>query len=81
MKCVAKTVAPFNATSNSIAPGLVKTNMSTQVVYPANVLDGQLIKQWGEPKDIAAAALYLASDAAKFVTGATLDVNGGSYIR
>jgi NAD(P)-dependent dehydrogenase (short-subunit alcohol dehydrogenase family) len=35
----------------------------------------------GQPEDIAGACLYLASDLSSFMTGATLDVNGGAYMR
>ena len=36
-----------------------------------------LFKRWGEPEEIANAVVFLCSDAASFITGATLDVNGG----
>ena len=78
-KALALEVASRGITVNSIAPGFIKTpmtqNLSEEQVtrLQANVPIGRL----GEAKDIAAAAVYLASSEASYVTGATLNVNGG----
>ena len=78
-KALALEVASRGITVNNIAPGFIKTPMTQELSeeqvtrLQANVPIGRL----GEAKDIAAAAVYLASSEASYVTGATLNVNGG----
>lgn len=80
-KSMAIEVASRNITVNSIAPGFIKTAMTD--VLPEeiknNLLDTIPIKKFGEPQDVANAALFLASDEASYITGQTLHVNGGMY--
>lgn len=65
--------------SNVIRPGLINTEAFED--HPAEFFESQLplipLGRWGEPEDIAHAALYLSSEEAKFVTGAVLAVDGG----
>ena len=64
---------------NAIAPGLVKTDMA-RALWEANeelLAKRMPLGRLGEPEDIAQAALFLASDAASWITGATLVVDGG----
>jgi meso-butanediol dehydrogenase/(S,S)-butanediol dehydrogenase/diacetyl reductase len=61
---------------NAIAPGPIETPL-IRPIKPAPGTPGSEIA-WGEPADVAAAVAYLASDAAKFVNGAILYVDGGS---
>lgn len=78
-KSVAREVANRGITANCIAPGFIKTAM-TDVLNDKQVAEiSQHIpaQRFGSPDDIAAAALYLASPAAGYVTGQTLHVNGG----
>jgi len=68
---------------NCIAPGGVSTpivygGMANKDSVEAMLLNAQPLQQVGQPEDIAEAALFLASDAAKFVTGHTLVVDGGA---
>ena len=78
-KSLAQEMAPRNVTVNCIAPGFIVTAMTDALTEDqknkmlANIPVGYL----GESKDIAAAAVYLASDEARYVTGQTLHVNGG----
>lgn len=77
-KTLARDLAPFGITVNSIAPGQIETDMGR--VPPERMEEMcRLIPlgRVGVPDDIAYAALYLASEEAGYVTGATLDVNGG----
>jgi NAD(P)-dependent dehydrogenase (short-subunit alcohol dehydrogenase family) len=66
---------------NAIAPGFIKTNMTKDVLndpgFKAMVETNTPLGYAGEVDDIAAAALYLASDEAKYVTGTVLYVDGG----
>ena len=65
---------------NAIAPGFIATEM-TKVSQTGAVNEGILkrtpLGRWGRPADIAGAAMFLASDAAAFVTGETITVDGG----
>lgn len=68
---------------NAIAPGLVKTDMAKALWQPNEGALGERtpLGRLGEPQDIANAALFLASDAASWITGQTLVVDGGATIR
>jgi NAD(P)-dependent dehydrogenase (short-subunit alcohol dehydrogenase family) len=80
-KAVAKQLGAYDVTVNAIAPGAIQTAMTDVLQYPPEVKQGIALKRYGEVSDIAAAALYLASDDARYVTGATIDVNGGMAMR
>lgn len=79
MKSVGAEYARRNVTANCIAPGFIATPMTDVLnekqreTVLAKVPAGRL----GTPEDIAAAAVYLASNEAAYVTGQTLHVNGG----
>jgi len=80
-KSIAAEVASRGITANCIAPGFIKTPMTD--VLPEE-LKAQYLAQipagrFGEPSDIANAALFLASDVASYITGQTIHVNGGLY--
>lgn len=67
---------------NAVAPGMVETEMARQLPQELRqkALDESLLGQLAEPEDIAQAALYLASAAAKHVTGQVLVVDGGQWL-
>jgi 3-oxoacyl-[acyl-carrier protein] reductase len=78
-KSVAREVASRGITANCIAPGFIKTPMTDalnekQVAVIKEAIPAQA---FGSPADIASAAVYLASEEARYVTGQTLHVNGG----
>jgi len=78
-KSLAREVANRGITANSIAPGFIQTAM-TEVLndkQKAEISQHIPAQRFGTPEDIAAAALYLASPEAGYVTGQTLHVNGG----
>ena len=78
-KSVAAEVASRGITANCIAPGFVKTPMTD--VLPEEVKQKMFASipmgQLGEPEDIAHAVVFLASDEARYITGHTINVNGG----
>lgn len=81
-KSVAKEVVPFGVLVNCIAPGFIQTPMTAPI--PADIKKqieaATPIGRFGEPRDIALAALYLASDDANFMVGQVLSPNGGYVI-
>ncbi|WP_328752202.1 SDR family oxidoreductase [Streptomyces sp. NBC_00285] len=68
---------------NSVSPGLVRTEMARFVWEPGEeeVAAGLPLGRIGEPEDIARAVVWLASDAAEWITGADLLVDGGTRVR
>ncbi|WKT01076.1 3-oxoacyl-ACP reductase FabG [Gallibacterium salpingitidis] len=81
-KALAKEVASRGVTVNVVAPGFIATDMTDALTEEqkaatlAQVPAGRL----GDPKDIAKAVAFLASDDASYITGETLHVNGGMYM-
>ena len=78
-KSMAREVASRNITINCIAPGFIKTAMTDALNEKQVEQIAQHIPSgtFGLPDDIAAAAVYLASSEARYITGQTLHVNGG----
>jgi NAD(P)-dependent dehydrogenase (short-subunit alcohol dehydrogenase family) len=77
-KTLARDLAPYHVTVNAICPGQIETDMGRLTGEARKrVLEQIPLQRLGTPQDIANAALFLASDAANYITGATIDVNGG----
>ncbi len=78
-KSIAEEVASRGITVNCLAPGFIATAMTEKLneAQKKVILDGVPAGRMGEPAEIAAAALFLASLEASYITGATLHVNGG----
>jgi glucose 1-dehydrogenase len=81
MRSIAQELAPHRIRVNSIAPGAIRTPINTSAWNTTAAYQDLMTlvpyKRIGEPEDIAQAAVWLASDAADYVTGATLFVDGG----
>jgi NAD(P)-dependent dehydrogenase (short-subunit alcohol dehydrogenase family) len=83
-KSAAREGGPLGITANVIAPGLIESAMMRKVVAPGEedaATANSLVRRVGRPEEIAAAVVYLASPAAAFVTGMTIDINGGALMR
>jgi 3-oxoacyl-[acyl-carrier protein] reductase len=81
-RALARELGSRGITVNCIAPGFIDTDM-TRALSPEQTaaLQQQIpLARFGEPADIAAAVAFLASDAAGYITGVTLHVNGGMYM-
>lgn len=78
-KSLAQEVASRNVTVNCVAPGFIATAMTDALndQQKERILQTVPAGKLGDPVDVAAAVSYLASDAARYVTGQTLHVNGG----
>ena len=81
-KSLACEVASRNITVNAIAPGFIDTDMTRAIPEERrqNLFNMIPMRRPGQPKDIANAVLFLASDAADYITGTTLHVNGGMHM-
>jgi len=78
-KSLAKEVASRGILVNAVAPGFIATKMTDKLndAQKENILTQIPLKRMGEPKDIANAVAFLASDRASYITGHTLVVDGG----
>jgi len=77
-RTLAKELATRNITANAVAPGFVVTEMTAKLGDTLQEVEKQIpLGRLGQPQDVADAVLYLASDAAGFVTGLILTVDGG----
>ena len=80
-RTLAAELGPSGIRVNAIAPGLVQTRFASALIQNDELVkhftERAALRRYAEPDEIAPAALYLASDAASFVTGHTLVVDGG----
>lgn len=85
MRSLAVEYGPHGITSNAIAPGMFATQTNAALAespdMQAFARSRVPLQRWGRPAEIAGAALFLASDAASFVNGHVLTVDGGMSIR
>lgn len=81
-KALAKEVGPSNIQVNAIAPGVIDTKMNSNLSDDdkAALCDDTPLCRMGTPKDVANVMLFLASDAADFITGQVISTNGGFVI-
>ncbi|MCG3147551.1 MAG: 3-oxoacyl-[acyl-carrier-protein] reductase FabG [Verrucomicrobiae bacterium] len=77
-KALAKEVAKRGVTVNVLAPGFIETEM-TGAIPREQVLPMIPAGRFGQPDEVAAAAVFLCSESAAYITGAVLNVNGGTY--
>lgn len=84
-RTVARAYAAQGVLAYVIAPGVVRTRLSEQFAETQGgeqrITETLAMKEWVPPEDIAATVGFLSSGRARHLTGATLDVNGASYIR
>lgn len=82
-RAAAQEFAPYGITVNAVCPGLVNTEMVQQNVSPER-LDAYLasfpISRICDPSEVAELVAFLASDRAAYITGASLDINGGDLM-
>ncbi|MBN9278060.1 MAG: 3-oxoacyl-[acyl-carrier-protein] reductase [Hyphomicrobium sp.] len=78
-KSLAREVASRGVTANCIAPGFIETAMTAALNEKqiGTIKEAIPAQSFGKPEDIAAAAVYLASEEARYMTGQTLHINGG----
>lgn len=81
-RALAREIGSRNITVNCIAPGFIDTDMTKSLNEQqiAALLSQIPLNRFGLPEDIAAAAAFLASPQASYITGTTLHVNGGMYM-
>jgi len=76
-KSLAKYAAPYNININSISPGFINTEMTKDFGYNS---DSVPLGRVGTSEEVSDVVLFLCSDAARYITGANIDVNGGIYM-
>lgn len=82
-KSLAIELATRNITVNCIAPGFIQSDMTSVLSDEAKeaIFKRIPLGKMGNAEDIAASVVFLASDKASYITGSTLDINGGLYLR
>ncbi len=82
-KAMARELGGFGVRVNAVAPGLIATDITGDKLDDAmkqKILEGIPLNRLGNPEDVAKAFLFLASDLSDYITGSTIDVNGGMHI-
>ncbi|MDE0253833.1 MAG: SDR family oxidoreductase, partial [Rhodospirillaceae bacterium] len=83
-KALARELGPWNITVNALAPGLVKTEMTQMSLNDDAEFERRAatvpMRRLAEPRDLAYAVAFLASDQAALMTGQTISPNGGNAI-
>jgi 3-oxoacyl-[acyl-carrier protein] reductase len=74
----AKVAGPYGINVNAVAPGFIDTEMTKAFTYfnPETIP----LRRAGKPEDVADVITFLASDKSRYITGVTLDINGGQYM-
>ncbi|MGE8686486.1 MAG: SDR family NAD(P)-dependent oxidoreductase [Achromobacter sp.] len=83
VRAIAKEFGPCGIRANAIAPGLITTDFSR--TGRSDESKDELAQAWplrraGRPQEVASGCLFLASDLASYITGTTLDINGGAHM-
>ncbi|XHC27251.1 3-oxoacyl-ACP reductase FabG [Phycisphaerales bacterium ac7] len=78
-KSLARELGGKAITANAIAPGFIETDMTASLGddIKSRIMESMALRRLGQPEDIAAAVAYVSSDAAGFLTGQTICVDGG----
>jgi len=82
-KAMARELGPDGIRVNSVTPGLIQTDITGDKLTEAmrvDIIKGIPLSRLGDVRDVAGAFLFLASDLSSYITGATIDVNGGMLI-
>ena len=82
-RAMARELGPDNVRVNSVTPGLIQTDITGDKLTPelkAEIVKGIPLNRLGNAVDVANCCLFLASDLSSYLTGVTLDVNGGMLI-
>lgn len=79
-KSVARELAPRDVCCNALAPGFIETDMTADISADHPFIKEIPLKRLGTAQDVAAAAVFLASDASNYITGEVLRVDGGLAI-
>ena len=77
-KNMAKQYGQFHINVNALSPGIISSAMTADLPYDMSTL---ALPRFGEPADVANLAAFLASDESAYLTGTTVDINGGLYMR
>jgi 3-oxoacyl-[acyl-carrier protein] reductase len=77
-KCFALSGGPYNINVNAIAPGLISGEMSKQLDFAVNEIP---LGRLGTPEEVADLAVFLSTDKSRYITGTTIDINGGIFMR
>lgn len=76
-KSIAKELGRKNVTCNVIAPGFIETDMTSSLKNKQEILQNIPLNKFGSAEDVASAAVFLASEEAKYITGSIIRVDGG----